>query len=222
MNEASILDIISPVMVGPSSSHTAGAVKIGLLARNIYGNDIDEVKITLFNSYAQTGSGHGTDKGIIAGLLGFGVDNVIIKDVFNSWEASKIKYHFDYQESFTHHPNAVEFEFSGCLDMKICAKSVGGGEVEVYKIDNFDVNLNGNYNTLIIVLNDTIGVISKITGIIQKHNINIAQLNCDRKSKGSISSCCLCLDGEANEEMLDEIKYQISPHLIRYIKKLNK
>ena len=82
MNEASILDIISPVMVGPSSSHTAGAVRIGLLARNIYGDDIEKVKIILYNSYAQTGLGHGTDKGIIAGLLGFSVDNTIIKDIF--------------------------------------------------------------------------------------------------------------------------------------------
>lgn len=220
MNEASILDIISPIMVGPSSSHTAGAVKIGLLARNIYGSEIKEVKITLFNSYAQTGSGHGTDKGIIAGLLGFGVDNTIIKDIFDSWEASKIKYRFDYRESFTHHPNAVDFEFYGALNMNISARSVGGGEVEVYKIDNFDVNLNGKYNSLIIVLDDTIGAVSKITNIIQKYEINIAQLNCSRKSKGTISSCCLCLDGCINNKILDEIKDTVNPHLLRYVEKL--
>ena len=82
MQEKSILDIISPIMAGPSSSHTAGAVRIGLLIRNIFAQEIKRVKIILYNSYAQTGTGHGTDKGIIAGLLGFSVDSTKIKDIF--------------------------------------------------------------------------------------------------------------------------------------------
>ena len=220
MNEASILDIISPVMVGPSSSHTAGAVRIGLLARNIYGDDIEKVKIILYNSYAQTGLGHGTDKGIIAGLLGFSVDNTIIKDVFDSWEASKIEYRFEFRESFTHHPNSVDFIFTGKKNMEISAQSVGGGEIRVVKIDNFEVNLDGKLNTIIVVAKDEPGTISKITGIIQNYGANIANLKCDRFSKGDSASCCIALDSKIDAKAIDEIKEKLNPFLIRYIKKL--
>ncbi len=220
MNEASILDIISPVMVGPSSSHTAGAVKIGLLAKNIYGRKIKDVVITLYNSYAQTGIGHGSDKGILAGLLGFGVDNIIIKDIFNSIEASKIKYRFEYEENFSYHPNAVDIKFSGEVEMKISAQSIGGGEVQIVKIDDFDVNINGKYNSIILVIDDTIGHISKITSVIQKYNINIASINCERKSKGQNATCCISLDSEISHSALLEIEKETKPKLMRYIKKL--
>lgn len=220
MNEASILDIISPIMVGPSSSHTAGAVRIGLLARKIYGEKIKKVIITLYNSYAQTGIGHGSDKGLLAGLLGFSVDNTIIKDIFNSIEASKIKYKFEYEENFAFHPNAVDIKFLGDIEMKISAQSVGGGEVQITKIDDFDVNINGKFNSIILVIDDTIGYISKITGIIQKYNVNIASINCERKSKGQNATCCICLDSDIDTNALKEIEKEIEPKLLRYINKL--
>lgn len=220
MAERTILDIISPIMAGPSSSHTAGAVRIGLLTRNIYNDDFDEVKIILYNSYAQTGLGHGTDKGIISGLLGFGVDNTIIKDVFNSYEASKINYRFEFRESFAHHPNAVDFIFKGKEDMEISAQSIGGGEVQVTKINGFDVDIRGKLNTIVIVMEDRKGTISQIANIIQKNDINIATFNCNRNSKGSSAYCSIELDGEINEKIIQDIKNSVNPELIRYIKKL--
>lgn len=220
MNETSILDIISPIMVGPSSSHTAGAVKIGLLARNIYGAKIKNVKITLYNSYAQTGIGHGSDKGILAGLLGFKVDDTIIKDIFNSLEASKIKYRFEYEENFAYHPNAVDINFVGEIEMKITAQSIGGGEVLITKINDFDVKINGKFNSIILIIEDTIGYISKITSIIQKYNINIATINCERKAKGQNATCCICLDSDISDNALIEIREEINPKLLRYIHKL--
>lgn len=220
MNESSILDIISPIMVGPSSSHTAGAVRIGLLAKNIYKEDIKKVKIVLYNSYAKTGPGHGTDKGLLAGLLGFGVDNTIIKDVFRSSEASKIEYTFEYQESFTRHPNAVDFIFEGALDMSVSAKSVGGGEIVVDKINNFDVHIDGKYDSLVIVVKDALGTISKVTDIIQKNNINIASLNCERTARAQSASCCIALDTSMPEDIINKIERKIKPYLIRYVKKL--
>ena len=222
MNEVSILDIISPVMIGPSSSHTAGAVRLGLLAKNIYQKDIKKVKIILYNSYAKTGLGHGSDKGLLAGLLGFRVDDTIIKDIFNSYVASKLDYIFEFEESFTRHPNAVDFIFynNDNIDLTISAKSVGAGEIEVDKINNFEVNINGKYNSIILILKDTVGEITKVTDIIQRHSVNIASLNCNRKTRGKTGFCCILLDSDINKNIIEEIKKSINPYFIRYVKKL--
>ena len=107
MKQTSIIDIISPVMVGPSSSHTAGAIRLGLLARNIYHDVPNKVTFKLYNSFAQTGKGHGTDKGLLAGVLGLNVDDTRIKDIFNSEIAKSIEYEFQYLEDFNRHPNAL-------------------------------------------------------------------------------------------------------------------
>ena len=111
MKQSSLFDAILPIMIGPSSSHTAGAVRLGLLAKNIYDNKIFKITFRLYNSYAQTGFGHGTDKGLLAGVLGFGVDDVRIKDIFNHSQAKEINYSFEYKEDFNRHPNAVDFIF---------------------------------------------------------------------------------------------------------------
>lgn len=217
-SQSSILDIINPIMIGPSSSHTAGAVKIGQIARNIYGKPFKKVLITLYNSYATTGLGHGSDKGLLAGLLGFRVDDKRIKDIFDTLEVSKIEYRFDFKESFTKHPNAVDFLFDD--DMLIMAKSVGGGEIEVYNINGFNVSLTGKYNSIIIVVEDTKGTISKITSVIQKNEINIATLNCQRKGRGNEASIVIALDNEIEKSAIDEIKELINPYLIRYVERL--
>ena len=100
MHQSSIIDIISPIMAGPSSSHTAGAVRLGLLARNIYKAKPDKITFKLYNSYALTGKGHGTDKGLLAGILGFSVADERIKTVFDTPEAKEIDYHFEFLQDF--------------------------------------------------------------------------------------------------------------------------
>ena len=129
MKQTSIIDIISPVMVGPSSSHTAGAIRLGLLARNIYHEVPDKVTFKLYNSFARTGKGHGTDKGLLAGVLGLSVDDTRIKDIFHSDIAKSIEYEFQYLDDFNRHPNAVDFIFEGRRNMKISGNSVGAGEI---------------------------------------------------------------------------------------------
>ena len=154
MKQSSIIDIISPVMVGPSSSHTAGAVRLGLMARNIYNDIPDKVIFRLYNSYAQTGKGHGTDKGLLAGVLGLAVDDTRIKYIFNLDVSKQFTYEFEYLEDFNRHPNAVDFIFKGKRDMMISGDSLGAGEVSIKKIDGFSVNLTGKYNTLLLVYKD--------------------------------------------------------------------
>lgn len=217
MRQSSIMDIISPIMVGPSSSHTAGAVRLGLLARNVYDAEIKKITFKLYNSYAHTGKGHGTDKGLLAGILGLGVDDIRIKDIFNSNIAKSIDYKFEYKEDFNRHPNAVDIIFDGGLHMQISGDSIGAGEVVIRKIDDFTVKFTGKYNTLLIVYKDVPGMITRVT---KQIDINIASLHCDRYAKGDDASMCICLDGELEKSQIDIISKFDDVYLVRYIKKL--
>ncbi len=220
MYQSSIIDIISPVMAGPSSSHTAGAVRLGLLARNIYNAKPDKIIFKLYNSYASTGKGHGTDKGLLAGFLGFSVCDKRIKTVFDTPEAEELNYEFEYLQDFNRHPNAVDFVIEGGLNMLISGNSVGAGEIEITNINKFSVKLNGKYNTLLLVYEDMPGVISAVTGVIQKDNVNIASLHCDRSGRGKDASMCICLDGELSKDCIKEISELKDMYIVRYIKKL--
>lgn len=220
MKQRSLFDIISPIMVGPSSSHTAGAVRLGLLARNIYGLTPKKVTFKLYNSYAQTGKGHGTDKGLLAGVLGFPVDDIRIKNIFDSPDAKEFEYNFEYLEDFNRHPNAVDFIFEGQQKMLISGNSVGAGNVEIDKINSFSVHLTGEFNTLIVVYKDQLGVLSKVSGLIQTEGINIASLICDRTAKGEDASMCVCLDSALNYSLIEKIRRMDDVYLVRHVGKL--
>jgi L-serine dehydratase len=220
MSNPTVIDIISPIMAGPSSSHTAGAVRLGLLAKNVYNSDFDKVVFKLYNSYAQTGKGHGTDKGLLAGLLGFGVADKRIKNIFDTPEAKNIKYEFEFLEDFNRHPNAVDFIFDGDLHMEISGNSVGAGEIEIVRINDFQTKLDGKYNTLLLIYEDEPGVISRVTKIIQENQVNIASLYCNRNSNGKDATMTICKDGKLSEEQLKRISKLNDMYIVRYIKKL--
>ena len=217
MRQSSIMDIISPIMVGPSSSHTAGAVRLGLMARNVYDAPIKKITFRLYNSYAQTGKGHGTDKGLLAGILGLRVDDTRIKNIFESNLAREIDYKFEYKEDFNRHPNAVDFLFDGNLSMQVSGDSIGAGEIVITKIDNFSVNLTGKYNTLLLVYKDVPGMISRVT---KRIDVNISSLQCDRYAKGDDASMCICLDGEVDKSLIETLKAFDDVYMVRYIRKL--
>ena len=220
MHQSSIIDIISPIMAGPSSSHTAGAVRLGLLARNIYKAKPQKVTFKLYNSYALTGKGHGTDKGLLAGILGFSVADERIKTVFDTVEAKEINYSFEFLQDFNRHPNAVDFIFEGDLNLFISGNSIGAGEIEITNINNFSVKLNGKYNTLLLVYEDMPGVISTVTKLIQEDNVNIASLHCDSSGKGKDASMCICIDGELSKHCIKAVSELKDMYMVRYIEKL--
>ena len=220
MRQSSIIDIISPIMAGPSSSHTAGAIRLGLLARNIYNAKPDKVTFKLYNSYALTGKGHGTDKGLLAGVLGLSVDDERIKNIFDMPIAKEIEYEFEFLEDFNRHPNAVDFIFEGGLNFIISGDSIGAGEIVITNINNFSVNLDGKYNTILLVYNDKPGVISRVTGLIQADNVNIASLHCDRSGKGKDASMCICIDGDLSKNCLNDLSDLKNMYIVRYIRKL--
>ncbi len=220
MRQSSIIDIISPIMAGPSSSHTAGAIRLGLLARNIYNAKPDKVTFKLYNSYALTGKGHGTDKGLLAGVLGLSVDDERIKNIFDMPIAKEIEYEFEFLEDFNRHPNAVDFIFEGGLNFTISGDSIGAGEIVITNINNFSVNLDGKYNTILLVYNDKPGVISEVTSLIQADNVNIASLHCDRSGKGKDASMCICIDGDLSKNCLNNLSDLKNMYIVRYIRKL--
>lgn len=220
MKQNSLFDIISPIMVGPSSSHTAGAVRLGLLAKNIYDKTPKKITFKLYNSYAKTGRGHGTDKGLLAGVLGISVDDVRIKDIFNAPEAKEFEYKFEFLEDFNRHPNAVDFIFEGQQNMVISGDSVGAGEVRITSINKFEVNLSGMYNTLILIYKDKPGMLSKVSGLIQNEGVNIASLVCDRSAKGEDASMSICLDTAINYSIVEKIKRIDDVYIVRHVAKL--
>ena len=220
MKKSTLFDIISPVMIGPSSSHTAGAVRLGLLAKNIYKNTPKKVVFKLYNSYAHTGQGHGTDKGLLAGVLGLSVEDRRIKNIFDSDLAKQIDYSFEYYDNFKYHPNAVEMLFDGENKMFIAGESVGAGEVAIRKINDFNVKLTGKYNTLILVYKDMPGMISQVTSILQSKNINIASLICDRSAKGKEASMIISIDGNIDSGVVETVEEIPEVYFVSYVEKL--
>lgn len=220
MKQRSLFDVISPIMTGPSSSHTAGAVRLGLLARNIYKNTPQKVTFKLYNSFAQTGKGHGTDKGLLAGLLGFGVDSEYIKNIFDKEEAKTLTYGYEFEQNIDRHPNAVDFILEGEINMTISGNSVGAGNVEIVKIDDFSTRISGEYNTLLLFYKDKPGMISKVSTLIQNENINIASLDCDRNARGKTASMCICLDSEISNDMTKKIEEIEDVYFVRNVKRL--
>ena len=216
MEQKSIFSVISPIMVGPSSSHTAGAVRLGLMARNIYKNTFSKVKFILYNSFATTGFGHGTDKGLLAGLLGYMVDDSLIKDIFNI--VHDIDYSYEYVQDISRYPNSVDIIIDD--RMKISGDSVGAGEIRITNINGFTVNIRGNYDALLLMYKDRPGMLSEVADIIQKQNINIATLQCGRDSKGGIASMCIELDIPAGDDIVEYIKSFKDVFFVTNVRKL--
>ena len=216
MEQKSLFSVISPIMVGPSSSHTAGAVRLGLMARNIYKNEFKKVKFVLYNSFAKTGFGHGTDKGLLAGVLGYSVDEICIKNIFDIVE--NIEYSYEYREDISRHPNSVDITFDD--KMTISGDSVGAGEIRINNINGFSANIDGSYDTLLLMYKDVLGMISQVSDIIQKQKVNIASLHCDRSSKGGTASMYLALDIPVGDDVVEKVKQIKDVFFVTNIRKL--
>ena len=216
MEEKSLFSVISPIMVGPSSSHTAGAVRLGLIARNIYNSTFKTVKFILYNSYAETGFGHGTDKGLLAGLMGFSVDDVNIKNIFDI--INGVDYSFEYVQDISRHPNSVDIIIDN--KMKLSGNSIGAGEVEITSVDDFAINIKGHFDTLVVMYKDKPGMISNVCDLIQKKNINIAKLYCDRDSKGGRASMCIKLDCAPDDALVSSIEQLKDVFYVTNVRKL--
>ena len=205
----SLLDIIGPVMVGPSSSHTAGACRIGLLARGLVGGTPQRARVELHGSFARTGEGHGTDKAIVGGLMGFRPDDERIRNALEIAEREGLQYAFEKTklgEDDQVHPNSVRITVErGERTAVMVGSSLGAGRVLATQIDGFPVEVSGSYHTIVLVAEDVRGSIARIAGILADVGLNIATLRLTRKERGGDAFMVIELDEAPGEQACADI-----------------
>ena len=181
-----IFDMMGPVMVGPSSSHTAGAARIGNMGRTLLGEEVARADIGLHGSFAETGYGHGTDRALLAGLLGMKPDDLRIPNAYEEANRAGMAYSFRTVELRDAHPNTALLELTGKSGKQLTlqASSIGGGAIVVNKIDGIDVNFTGDFNTLIVRNQDESGSVAAITSILSQVHINVANMSVNRHRRG--------------------------------------
>ncbi|HEX5830011.1 MAG TPA: L-serine ammonia-lyase, iron-sulfur-dependent subunit beta [Gemmatimonadaceae bacterium] len=204
----SLLDIIGPVMVGPSSSHTAGACRLGLLARCLVGGTPEQARIELHGSFARTGEGHGTDKAIVGGLLGFRPDDERLRSALEIAEGEGLDYLFEKTTlADDAHPNTARMTLTrGERRSVMVGSSLGAGRVLVTEIDGYPVEVTGNYHTIVLVAEDVRGSVARIAGVLADHGLNIATLRLTRKARGGDAFMVIEVDDQPDEPLRDEIR----------------
>jgi L-serine dehydratase len=183
----SVFDVIGPVMIGPSSSHTAGAVRLGRLARAVFGEQPARAVITLHGSFASTGRGHGTDLALVAGLLGFAPDDVRIRTADEEARAAGMVVTFDEADLGEVHPNTARLELWSADNRTVTVQgsSVGGADVVLTAIDDFDVNITGELPVLVVEHQDQPGVIASVSAQLAEYGVNIAGMEVSRERRGA-------------------------------------
>ena len=183
--KSSVFDMIGPVMIGPSSSHTAGVVKIGKAAFGMFGEQPETAHITFYNSFARTYEGHGSDRAVIAGLMDYATDDPRIKSAFD--DAEKIGFNYTFKSvgnASTHHPNTVAILLTkGDKQLRVVGQSLGGGVISIEEIDGFKSHFSTDLNTLIIKGDDVKGSISLVASVLSHEDANIATMTVSRKGK---------------------------------------
>lgn len=203
-----IFDVIGPIMIGPSSSHTAGAVRLGRVARSLLGEPVAEAVIGLHGSFASTGRGHGTDRALIAGLLGWRTDDANLPRSFNAAAESGLVFRFETVNLGAEaHPNSVIFDLKGIggSTLQTLGCSIGGGRVKITEINGFPLELTGELTSLITVHHDRPGVIHSVTGVLASHAVNIAEMRVSRGKKGTLAAMVIETDSEIPPEMVESI-----------------
>jgi len=180
-----LFDILGPVMVGPSSSHTAGAVRIGYMARRLLKDKPVHAEIYLHGSFATTGVGHGTDKAIVAGLLGMQPDDIRIPESFDVAKREGLSFAFHIVNLNDVHPNTalIIVDGAGGKHLEVEAASIGGGRIMIHKLDGVEANFTAENPTIIIHNQDTPGHVAKVTNMLAVEDINIATMHLYRGDK---------------------------------------
>ena len=207
MENYSVFDIVGPRMTGPSSSHTAGAVRLAHTARHIAGGDVAEARFTLYGSFAETGRGHGTDKALIAGVLGMEQDDARIRDAYDIAREKGLVVSVEYSEEVPKHPNTARIEIVSSTGAKtvVIGRSVGGGSILITEINGLDVEITGEYPTIIIQHTDEPGVIAEVSHVLAQLNVNIAFMRVFRHGRGEDAYMTIETDQRVTQDMLDMI-----------------
>lgn len=198
-----VFDILGPVMIGPSSSHTAGAARIGLMARTLLGQDAVRAEILLHGSFAKTYKGHGTDRALVAGILGMKPDDERLRDALRIAEERGVDIQFTETEFADSHPNTAEIHLTAAdgSTASLRGASVGGGAIQVVNINGMPVSLTGDYFTLIVIHRDVPGAIAEVTRILTHYQGNICHFDLSRKSRGGEAIMTLSMDSLAHTDI---------------------
>lgn len=202
-----LFDIIGPVMVGPSSSHTAGAVKIGYVARKLLKEPVQSAQILLYGSFLATGTGHGTRKALVAGLMGMQPDDVRIPDSLHLAEQAGMKVSFGVAELEDAHPNSVQLKLEGVNGrvLDVVGESLGGACINIASVDGLAANFSGDCPTLIAHNADQPGHVADVTGILARMQVNIAGMQLYRAARGGDAVMIIECDQEIPTAALDWI-----------------
>ena len=204
-----IFEIIGPIMVGPSSSHTAGAVRIGLVARKLLARPPVRAELLLHGSFAATGRGHGTDRALVAGLLGFEPDDTRIPDSFVYAKEAGLDFRFDTVELRDAHPNSVLLRLWAEPDgkpMEVIGASIGGGRIEIREFNGIKLRFSAEAPTLIVKNRDNPGSVADVSYLISRRNINIATFQVNRSSRGGEAVMVIECDTPIRQELITAIR----------------
>jgi L-serine dehydratase len=217
MKYKSVFDIIGPIMIGPSSSHTAGAARIGRVARTIFGREPKWVNISLYGSFAKTYRGHGTDVAIIGGILDFDTFDERIIQSIDIAKGHGMKIRFIEEEAITDHPNTARVQIGDDKgELELVGISIGGGKIEIIELNGFELKLSGHHPAILVVHNDRAGAIAGVTNIFAKHEINIGHMEVSRKEIGKLALMTIEVDQNIDEKVLSEIEEL--PHILKVTK----
>lgn len=207
MKSVGVFDILGPIMVGPSSSHTAGAARLGKVARAVTGGDVEDVTFYLHGSFAKTYKGHGTDRALVAGILGMEPSDLRLRDSLEIAREMGLKIRFREADLGDVHPNTVKFVIKGKEGTyEIIGSSIGGGSIEINSVNGNLVKFTGAYPTVITSNRDVPGVVSKVTSIFYDNDINIAFMKVFRNQKGREATMVFEVDHEVPSEVIGNIK----------------
>ena len=209
MSFISVFDVLGPNMIGPSSSHTAGACVIAYLAQKMINGPLARVEFILYGSFAKTYQGHGTDRALLGGIMGFATDDIRIRDSFSIAGERGLEYRFSVNTEETEiHPNTVDIRMinSAGNEMIVRGQSLGGGKVKIVQINHVEVDFTGEYSAVIVIHQDKPGVAAHITKCLSDRNVNIAFMRIFREKKGHTAYTIVESDGKLPEDVAENLR----------------
>lgn len=215
MSFISVFDVLGPNMIGPSSSHTAGAAVIAFLAQKMINGPLTKVEFTLYGSFAKTYRGHGTDRALLGGIMGFSTDDTRIRESFQIARDRGLAFSFRINEEETEvHPNTVDIAMENASGQKmtIRGESLGGGKVRIVRINQVKVDFTGEYCAVIVIHQDKPGVAAHITKCLSDRNINIAYMRLFREKKGHTAYTIVESDGHLPEDVAENLRENVNVH----------
>ena len=206
--EMNLFDIVGPVMIGPSSSHTAGAARIGRVARRLLGEDVAEARVGFCGSFARTWRGHGTDRAVVGGLMDVAADDARLRDSLDEAKRRGLRVTFEEIQLKGAHPNTVRLRLRGVSgkQIEVIGASVGGGSIEIREIDGLSLRVTAQKHTLIITHRDTPGIIARVSSLLAGAPVNIATMQVARSAAGGKAMTTMELDELPPDEIVAALR----------------